>query len=90
MKFIFKDDLLKYSKILSIKKINQKGQVLVEYMLLLLISVSLATLLVTKLISRKEGSSGIIINSWNKMLKTLGNDLPDCPKQTNFSSAKCK
>lgn len=73
-----------------IKKINQKGQVLVEYMLLLLISVSLATLLVTKLISRKDGSEGIIINSWNKMLKTLGNDLPDCSKQTNFNSAKCK
>ncbi len=73
---------------------NQKGQVLVEYMLLLLISVSFATLLVSKLISRKTDGAGkadgIIIESWSRMLKTLGNDLPDCSKQTNFNSPKCK
>lgn len=70
--------------------LNHKGQVLVEYMLLLLISVSFATLLVSKLISRKEGDGqGIIIQSWSKMLQTLGNDLPDCSKQTEFNSAKC-
>jgi uncharacterized protein (UPF0333 family) len=70
--------------------LNSKGQVLVEYMLLLLISVSFATLIVSKLISRKDGDGqGIIIQSWSKMLQTLGNDLPDCPKQTDFNSAKC-
>jgi uncharacterized protein (UPF0333 family) len=69
---------------------NKKGQVLVEYMLLLLISVSFAALLVSKLISRKDGADqGIIIQSWDKMLHTLGNDLPDCPKQGDFNSAKC-
>jgi uncharacterized protein (UPF0333 family) len=72
------------------KKNKNKGQVLVEYMLLLLISVSFATLLVSKLVSRKEGDSqGLIIKAWSKMLTTLGNDLPDCPNQTNFNSAKC-
>lgn len=71
--------------------LNNKGQVLVEYMLLLLISVSFATLLVSKLISRKDGDGqGIIIQSWSKMLETLGNDLPDCPKQTQFGTPpKC-
>lgn len=72
------------------RSLNQKGQILVEYMLLLLISVSFATLLVSQLISRKDGDSqGIIIKSWSRMLRTLGNDLPDCPKQTDFSSGKC-
>lgn len=70
---------------------KKNGQVLVEYMLLLLISVSFATLLVSKLISRKDGDGqGIIIKSWSRMLETLGNDLPDCSKQTNFNSPKCK
>ncbi len=68
---------------------NQNGQVLVEYMLLLLISVSFATLLVSQLVSRKEGSEGIIISSWSRMLKTLGNDLPDCSKQINFNAPSC-
>ncbi len=70
--------------------LNQKGQVLVEYMLLLLISVSFATFLVSKLISRNADDQGIIIKSWSRMLETLGNDLPDCSKQTNFNSPKCK
>lgn len=74
--------------------LNQKGQVLVEYMLLLLISVSFASVLVSKLISRKADeqgkADGIIIESWQRMLKSLGNDLPDCSKQTNFTSPKCK
>ena len=74
----------------SSRYLNQQGQVLVEYILLLLISVSFATLLVSKLISRKDGDEGIIIKSWSKMLTTLGNDLPDCPRQTDFNSPKCK
>ncbi len=69
--------------------LNSKGQVLVEYMLLLLISVSFSAILVKKLISR-GAEQGIIIQSWDKMLQTLGNDLPDCSKQTDFSSTKCK
>jgi hypothetical protein len=74
---------------LKLKKLNQRGQVLVEYMLLLLISVSFATLLVSKLISRKEGDEGIIIKSWTRMLTTLGNDLPDCSDQDTFNRPKC-
>jgi hypothetical protein len=85
MKFRTSQDVKKKSLFL-----NNKGQVLVEYMLLLLISVSFATLLVSKLISRKDGDGqGIIIQSWSKMLQTLGNDLPDCSKQKEFNSAKC-
>ena len=73
------------------KYLNQKGQILVEYMLLLLISVTFATILVSKLISRRDGEQGIIVKSWAKMLTTLGNDLPDCPYQENFNTPlKCK
>ena len=80
-----------YSKKKSSQKklLKNSGQVLVEYMLLLLISVSFATLLVSKLVSRKDGAEGVIIISWSKMLKILGNDLPDCAKQNSFSKANC-
>ena len=68
---------------------KQSGQVLIEYMLLLTISVGLATLLVTSLISRKDGSEGIIIRSWSKILQSIGNDIPECPSQTEFVNPKC-
>ena len=68
---------------------NRRGQILVEYLLLLVIAVGLATLLTKKLIGRGD-SPGIIINQWDKILKVIGNDLPDCAKQTNFSQkANC-
>ena len=70
-------------------KKNNRGQILVEYLLLLVISVACATLLTKKLISRGD-TPGIIINQWDRILKVIGNDLPDCAKQTDFSQkANC-
>lgn len=60
---------------------NKRAQVLVEYLLLMVIAVGIATLLTNILISRKPGSStGIIITAWDKILTTIGKDLPDCEK----------
>ncbi len=72
------------------KKIrNQRGQILIEYILLLFIAVSCATILVKGLAGRGEGSEGVIIKNWNRMIQALGNDLPDCSKQTDFSKPNC-
>jgi hypothetical protein len=70
---------------------NQSGQILVEYILLLLIAVSCATILTKGLVGRRgsEDDAGIIIKSWHKIITAIGNDLPDCPNQTNFESANC-
>lgn len=70
---------------------SQSGQILVEYILLLLIAVSCATILTKALVGRRgsEEEAGAIIKSWNNIIKAIGNDLPDCPKQTDFSSANC-
>lgn len=70
---------------------NQSGQILVEYILLLLIAVSSAMILTKGLVGRRsdDGSGGILITSWHKIITTIGNDLPDCPGQTNFSSPNC-
>ncbi len=70
---------------------NQSGQILVEYILLLLIAVSSAMILTTALVGRRSSldESGILIKSWHKIITAIGNDLPDCPNQTNFSSPNC-
>ena len=70
-------------------KDKQSGQVLVEYMLLLFISITFATFLTSELISRNSSKQGIIIQAWSKILRSLGNDIPDCPAQTDFQNPKC-
>ncbi len=70
---------------------NQAGQILVEYLLLMVIAVACATLLVKGLVGRgAEGSGrGIIVQQWDRILHIIGNDLPDCSKQTNFGTPNC-
>lgn len=70
---------------------NNRGQILVEYMLLLLIAVAAATILTSQLVGKRtsEEDSGILIKSWNKIIRSIGNDLPDCPKQQNYNNPNC-
>ena len=70
---------------------NQSGQILVEYILLLLIAVSCATILTTTLVGRRgsEDEAGVLIRSWNNIIKAIGNDLPDCSYQTDFTQPNC-
>lgn len=55
----------------------------------MVISVACVTILTNALVSRKTGSEGMVIKAWNSVIKVIGADLPDCAKQTNFSSANC-
>lgn len=59
---------------------NKRGQILVEYLLLMVIAVGLATLMTKQLVSRSDTKPGIIINAWNKILVNIGKDIPDCAK----------
>ena len=74
---------------------NQNGQILVEYLLLMVIAVACAAALTNKLIGRSgtkdDGytNTGIIIKQWDKIINIIGNDIPDCATQTNFKDAKC-
>ena len=56
---------------------NRKGQIVVEYVLLLVIAVGLAALLVKQLVSRDPESPGILVAKWCYILKVVGEDLPD-------------
>jgi len=71
------------------KAANNKGQILVEYLLLMVIAVACATLLTKSLIGRGDSSTGMIIKAWNGILKNISNDLPDCENQTDFSTPNC-
>jgi hypothetical protein len=56
---------------------NNKGQVVVEYVLLLVIAVSISALLVSELASRNSEDPGVIVSKWHSILSVIGNDLPD-------------
>lgn len=60
---------------------NRKGQIVVEYVLLLVIAVSISALLVSQLVSRNPDSPGILVSKWHSILKTIGDDVPDQPKK---------
>lgn len=68
---------------------SNKGQVLVEYILLMVITISFATILIKSLVSREDGNRGMVIKQWDTLLKKLGNDVPDCPKQATFATPNC-
>lgn len=63
------------------KRSQQKGQVIIEYVLLLVIAVSLAALITKELVSREDGNEGALVLKWQSLLKVIGDDLPDDPKK---------
>lgn len=67
------------------------GQVIVEYLLIMVLVVALASTLTKTLVGRGDSGSdqGMIIKSWSRLIKVIGQDLPDCPNQSNFSSPNC-
>ncbi len=70
---------------------NIRGQVVVEYLLIMVLMVAIAAGLTKKLVGRgdDDASQGMIIQSWSRMIKVIGNDLPDCAYQKNFNTPNC-
>lgn len=70
---------------------NKRGQVIIEYLLIMVLMVAIASTLTKKLVGRSDNSQdqGMIIRSWSRIIKAIGNDLPDCAKQTNFNTPNC-
>lgn len=60
-------------------KSNQSGQVLVEYVLLLIVAVSLATIIISGLVKRDSDdpdNSGAIIKRWQAIKEGIAKDTP--------------
>lgn len=58
---------------------SSRGQVIVEYVLLMVIAVAVAALITKELVQRDPENPGILIQKWDDMLKEIGQDLPDKP-----------
>lgn len=61
----------------NLKKSDQRGQVVVEYVLLLVIVVTLAVLLTKSLVSRNADDAGIITSKWYQITNAIGKHIPD-------------
>jgi len=56
---------------------NQKGQVVIEYVLLLVIGVGVAALITSVMVSRNPERPGFLIVKWTQILQVIGEDYPD-------------
>ncbi len=56
---------------------NNRGQVVVEYVLLLVIAVSISVVLLSALVKRDPDNPGILVAKWHQILSVVGDDLPD-------------
>jgi hypothetical protein len=56
----------------------------------MVIAIACATLITKGFIGRGDGASrGAIINQWDKIIHSIGNDIPDCANQKDFKTANC-
>lgn len=67
---------MKESKRLNMRN-NQAGQIVLEYVLLLVVAVAMAALLTTTLVSRNPESTGMIVLKWHQIIQTIGADTAD-------------
>ena len=58
---------------------KQKGQVLLEYILLISIVILIARVLMEGLVLRSQGNEGIVIRSWKNASKVIAEDYADEP-----------
>jgi uncharacterized protein (UPF0333 family) len=56
---------------------NQRGQIVVEYVLLMVVGVALAALITTMMVSRNPESPGFLVRKWFEIIRTIGADTAD-------------
>jgi hypothetical protein len=56
---------------------NQRGQVVIEYVLLLVVGVAIAAIITKTMVSRSPDSQGFLIVKWAQILTVVGADYPD-------------
>ena len=56
---------------------NQKGQIVLEYVLILVVTVALASTIVSTMVKRSdnEDERGFIINSWSQLIDIIASDV---------------
>ncbi len=56
---------------------QNKGQLILEYILLIFVVASVAVLLSSTLVGRGEGRRGVIVTKWNHLIEMIGQDVGD-------------
>ena len=56
---------------------NERGQVVVEYVLLLVASVTIALVITRLMVGRDPGNPGFVISAWNSIVQEIGADRAD-------------
>lgn len=56
---------------------NSRGQILVEYILLMVIVVSVALLITSFMVSRNADRPGFLISKWYQIIQVIGEDPAD-------------
>lgn len=68
------------------RKSSQRGQIVIEYILLLVVAVTIATIMIKGLVNRSTENPGIVVKKWREIQAEVGGDLPD--KCTGNSCSK--
>lgn len=69
---------LKWFKASSFAPIsNRSGQVVIEYILLLVIVTSLGAVIIKGLVSRDSSEPGLLVAKWHDIIKTIAQDNPE-------------
>jgi len=58
-------------------RLNQQGQIVVEYVLLMVVALTVAILITTTLVSRSDSNPGFLIVKWYQIIQTIGADMTD-------------
>ncbi|MES2767911.1 MAG: hypothetical protein V4596_02095 [Bdellovibrionota bacterium] len=56
---------------------RQGGQVIIEYILLMVIVVGIAAAILKGVIHRDKSEAGFLIQAWSDLVQTIGNDCVD-------------
>lgn len=56
---------------------SQAGQIVVEYVLMLLVAISIAVLIINLIVSRSEDDPGFLIKAWDGIIRTISDDKTD-------------
>ena len=55
----------------------ESGQIIIEYVLLLVVAITIAALVTKAMISSDQGNPGFVLTTWSKVIQAIGADTAD-------------
>lgn|GEM_PF-2221771 len=56
---------------------HESGQIIIEYVLLLVVAITIAALVTKAMISSDQGNPGFVLTTWSKVIQAIGADTAD-------------